>query len=127
MSYQKIQIVGNLAAKPEMRYTPDGKPYSTFRMASNDFGNTTWFRVTVWGNQAEPCANNLDKGRQVLVDGRLTGDKATGSPKIWTDNSGNARASFEVSASRVVFLGGSPGARREEPAQEKVDTSDIPF
>jgi single-strand DNA-binding protein len=124
VSYHKVTVVGNLAAKPEMRFTPDGKPYATFRMASNDFGTTTWWRVTVWGNQAEPCTQYNDKGSLVLVEGRMNCDKATGSPRIWTDSGGNARAGYEISSSRVVFLG---SREKTETAEKPVDTGDIPF
>ncbi len=117
--YQKVVIVGNLGGDPEMRYTPSGKAVTNFSVATNrrwsdGQGNTqeetVWFRVSVWdrGNSkmAEHCNQYLSKGRQVLVEGRLTPDKETGGPRIWTDQNGQARASYELTALEVRFLGG---------------------
>ena len=120
-----LVIVGNLAADPEMRYTPDGTPVTSFRMASNDFGNTVWFRVSVWRKQAEAAATHLKKGRMVMVYSKMNPDKKTGGPRVWTDNSGNSRASYEVTADRVVFLGG--GDRAESGPPPVVAADDIPF
>ena len=125
MTHQ-ITIVGNLAAKPEMRYTPDGTPVTSFRMASNDFGNTVWFRVSVWRKQAEAVAEHLDKGRLVMVYARMSPDRETGGPRIWTDSSGKPRASYEVTADRVVFLSGG-GDRAEADPAPVVSDDDIPF
>jgi single-strand DNA-binding protein len=66
---------------------------------------TTWFRVTVWGRQAETVNQYLKKGRSVLVEGRLNPDE-NGNPRIWTGNDGQPRASFEVTAQTIRFLGG---------------------
>lgn len=124
MSHQVI-IVGNLGADPEMRFTPDGTPVTSFRMASKDFGKTVWFRVSVWRKQAEAVANNLKKGRMAMVYGRVSPDKETGGPRVWTDSSGNSRASYEVTADRVVFLGG--GDRDNDGPPPVVAADDIPF
>jgi len=122
----QLTIAGNLSADPEMRYLPDGTPVTTFRMASNDFGNTVWFRVSVWRKQAEAVAEYLKKGRLAMVYGRMSPDRETGSPKIWTDSNGNPRASYEVTADRVVFLSGG-GDRTEEDPAPVVSDDDIPF
>ena len=134
MSYQKVIVVGNLAADPEMKFTPDGKALTTFRMASNDYNSTTWWRVAVWGKQAEAVAEHLAKGRSCLVEGRMNCDKATGSPRVRTDSSGNARAGYEINASQVTFLSGgnreqasSPAPRRTESAPVVADDENIPF
>ena len=107
--YQKLVIVGNLGSDPEMRYTQSGQAVTSFSVATNrrynDKDETTWFRVSVWGNQAEACNKYLEKGRKVLVEGRLTPDE-NGGPRVWEDKSGNARASFEISATTVQFLSG---------------------
>ena len=114
--YQKVTIVGNLGTDPEMRYMPDGTPVTSFSVATNrKWGGdnpgeeTTWFRVSAWRRQAETCNQYLAKGRRVLVEGSLTPDKATGGPKTWTGQDGTVRASFELRADRVVFLGGAGG------------------
>ncbi len=113
MSYQKIIITGNLGRDPEMRYTPSGQAVTSFSVAVNEsytsangekVKRTIWFRVTAWGKQAEICNQYLKKGSQVLVDGRMSADPATGGPKIWTKQDGSSGSSFEVTASTVRFL-----------------------
>ena len=120
MSYQKLIIVGNLGRDPEMRYTSNGTPVTSFSVATNRRWNnpdgsqgeeTVWFRVSAWQRQAETCAQYLHKGSQVMVEGRLTPDPATGGPRIWTGRDGTPGASFEVRAFRVVFLQGGSGGR----------------
>lgn len=116
--YQKVVIVGNLGSDPELRYTPQGDAVTSFSVATNrrwtgrdgqPAEETTWFRVSAWGRQAESCNQYLSKGRQVLVEGRLVPDRATGGPRIWTGQDGEARASFELRAITVQFLGSAGG------------------
>ena len=120
--YQKLIIIGNLGRDPEMRYTPDGKPNTTFSVATSrkagDKDETTWFRVSVWGNQAEACNQYLRKGSKVLVEGRLRPDANTGAPQVWQKKDGTWGASFDVTAENVRFLSG----KDEQPV-----TDDIPF
>jgi len=126
--YQKLIILGNLGRDPELRYTPQGSPVATLSVATNrkrknDDDITTWFRVTVWGSQAEACNEYLSKGRQVLIEGELTPDPATGAPRIWTRSDGTPGASFEVKAHIVRFLQGGRQEQQEtepEPAQEEL-------
>jgi single-strand DNA-binding protein len=112
--YQKVVIVGNLGTDPEMRYTPSGTAVTNFNVATNrrwtdGQGNqqeeTVWFRVSTWGRMAETCNQYLSKGRQVMVEGRLRPDPETGGPRVWTDQNGQPRASFELNAMEVKFLG----------------------
>ena len=141
MSYQKVIIVGNLGRDPEMRYTPDGTPVTSFSVATNrrwtnsdgtPGEETVWFRVSVWRKSAENVAKYLAKGRQVMVEGRLTPDRTTGGPRVWTGQDGTPRASYELTADRVIFLTG----RTEGPAADDggdtmdgnfVAEDDIPF
>lgn len=118
--YQKLVFVGNLGGDPDLRFTPQGDPVCTFSVACNRkwtgkdgtaAEETTWYRVTVWGKLAEACNQYLLKGRQVLVEGQLTPDKETGGPRVWTDNNGNSRASYEMRAGIVQFLGGGNNTR----------------
>ncbi|MBN1218721.1 MAG: single-stranded DNA-binding protein [Anaerolineae bacterium] len=120
--YQKLIIVGHLGRDPEMRYTPSGQTVTNFSVATSrrwtsgdgqQQEETVWFRVTVWGKQAETCNQYLSKGRQVMCEGRLTPDKETGGPRIWTDQNGTPRASFEMTAYEVRFLGGRGGGESE--------------
>lgn len=117
--YQKLVIVGNLGTDPESRFTPSGQQVTNFSVAVNNnwtdqsgaqHEETTWFRVSVWGAQAETCNKYLTKGRQVLVEGKLSIDKESGGPRIWQDQNGKPRASFEIKAYDVRFLGGSNGS-----------------
>ena len=135
MSYHKLIIVGNLGRDPEMRYTSDGTPVANFSVAANRRWNnadgeqneeTVWFRVTAWRRLAETCNEYLEKGRQVLIEGRLNPDPATGGPRLWTGNDGTVRASYEVTAVSVRFLASSealaagseaPAGGRGEPLQ----------
>jgi single-strand DNA-binding protein len=139
--YHKIIIVGNLGRDPEMRYTPDGTPVTNFSVASNRKWNnpdgsqneeTIWFRITAWRQLAELCNQYLSKGRPVLIEGRMTPDRETGGPRVWTGNDGQPRASFEVTALTVRFLGGrgeggDPSASYQEPPPPEIGEDEIPF
>jgi single-strand DNA-binding protein len=130
--YQKLVFVGNLGRDPDMRYTPSGQPVTTLSIATNrKWTNSdgtpgeevTWFRVSVWGSQAEACNKYLAKGAAVLVEGALKPDPATGGPRVWTRQDGTASASFEVTAQVVKFLGG--GRSEPEPVEDEAD--ELPF
>lgn len=101
--YQKITIVGNLGRDPEMKVTQAGKTVTTFSVAVTEWDkSTTWFRVNVWGKQAETADQYLSKGSKVLVEGTLK--SVDGAPPTFTDKQGLTRASFEISATNVRFL-----------------------
>jgi single-strand DNA-binding protein len=103
--FNKVIMVGNLVRDPEQRYTPSGKAVTTLRIAvSNKFksgdsykDDVLYIDVIVWGNQAESCAKYLNKGRQVLVEGRL-------QERSW-EADGQKRTKVEIVASGVQFLG----------------------
>jgi len=106
--YQQITLIGNLGNDPEMRYTPSGVAVASFNLAVNRSwtgqdgqrqDKTTWFRVSVWNKQAETVTQYLSKGRLVLVVGEVEEARA------FTDRDGNQRASLEVKAQSVRFLG----------------------
>jgi single-strand DNA-binding protein len=116
--YHTLILVGNLGKEPEMRFTPSGQSVTTLSVATNrryentngqPVKETTWFRITVWGKQAETCNHYLHKGSKVLVEGRLTPDPETGGPHVW-ENAGKFGASYEVTASTVRFLSGREGS-----------------
>ncbi len=138
--YHRIILVGNLGRDPELRYTPSGQAVCNLSVASNrrytdsngqQREETIWFRVSVWGRQAETVNQYLRKGRQVLVEGRLIADE-NGNPRIWNRQDGTPAASFEVSAQTVRFLGGraeadaAPG-EVETSAAAPAEEEDIPF
>jgi len=103
----KVQIIGHLGKEPEMRYTPSGKPVTTFTVAVSRSWNTVdgerhneteWFNVVAWGNLAEICKQYLTKGQQVYVEGRL-------QTRRWEDKEGGKHTSVEVVASEMMMLG----------------------
>ena len=148
-SFNKIIIVGYLGRDPELRYTPQGTPVCDFSIAtterrkdkSGEFqDHTTWFRVSLFGRQAEVASQYLSKGRQVYVEGTLT-------MREYTDKEGNTRTSLDVRGSDIQFISSAadgeqsparanatsaPAPRREAPARPApapapVDEDDIPF
>jgi len=141
--YQKIIIAGNLGRDPEMRYMPDGTAVTNMNVATNrrwtdrnsgeSREETTWFRVSVWGRQAESVNQYLSKGRQVLVEGVLQSDPQTGGPRTYTRQDGTVGASFEIRALDVRFIGGreaggfsdDDGGFGDSAAVQEED--DIPF
>ncbi|MBG0788477.1 MAG: single-stranded DNA-binding protein [Anaerolineaceae bacterium] len=111
--FQQLTLVGYLGRDPEMRFTPSGQAVTSLSVASSrnyttnagqKVDETTWFRVSVWGAQAESCNQYLKKGSAVLVIGRLRPDPETGGPRIFTRNDGTSGSSFEVTAQTVRFL-----------------------
>jgi len=113
MSFNKIIVVGNLGRDPELRYTPQGDAVCDFSIATNekkrDKGGelqniTTWFKVTLWGRQAENASKYLTKGSSVYIEGRLRVEE-------WTDRDGKLRQSLEVNGTDMQFISG--GGRAE--------------
>jgi single-strand DNA-binding protein len=107
----KVILVGNLGADPEVRFTPGGQAVANFRIATSESWTdksgqkqerTEWHRIVVWGKLAELCGEYLAKGRQCYVEGRL-------QTREWTDKEGKKNYTTEVVASSVVFLGGGGG------------------
>ena len=133
--YQRLTLIGNLGRDPEMRYMPDGTAVTNFSLATNRSWNdrqtgerqeeTTWFRISTWGRQAELANQYLTKGRRVLIEGRLQGDPDSGSPRLWTRQDGTIAASFEVRALAMQFLGGpSDAANGSNGAVDAAQVSD---
>jgi single-strand DNA-binding protein len=136
--YHTIIIVGNLGRDPEMRYTQSGQAVTNISVAtsrnytSSDgtrVDETVWFRVSVWGRQAETTNQYLRKGMKVLVEGRLVPDKSTGGPRIWNRQDGTPAASFEINASTVRFLTPRGEAEADTPhdSGQAAADDDIPF
>jgi single-strand DNA-binding protein len=91
---------------------------------------TTWFRVSAWGRQAETCNQYLKMGSKVLVEGRLNPDRETGSPKVYQRKDGTHGSSYEITADRVVFMSGrddQASYQAREPDGEVVEEDEIPF
>lgn len=111
MSFNKITIVGNLGKDPELRYTPQGNAVCNFSVATNEKRRdrtgdmqdvTTWFRITLWGKQAENASKYLTKGSPVYIEGRLKVEE-------WSDRDGKNRFTLDVQATDMQFLGNSRG------------------
>jgi single-strand DNA-binding protein len=126
-SLSKVILVGNLGSDPEMRYTPNGKAVTSFSLATNrryttsggeNREETDWFRISVWGKQAEQCNQFLSKGKQVYVEGRL-------HARNWEGQDGQTRTSLEVAAERVLFLGRR--ATTSLPEEGELEPEDLPF
>jgi single-strand DNA-binding protein len=104
----KVILIGNLGADPEVRFTPGGQAVANFRVATNESWTdkqgqkqerTEWHRIVVWGKLAELCGEYLKKGRQAYVEGRL-------QTREWTDKENKKNYTTEVVAQTVQFLGG---------------------
>ncbi len=116
MSWHQTIIVGNLGGDPELRYMQNGRAVCNFSVAVSERWRdrqteeqrekTTWYRVAVWGNQAEPCNTYLARGRQVMVIGNV---QARG----YVNNNGEAAASLDLTAREVRFLGGRDGGGQQ--------------
>lgn len=118
----KVMIIGNLGRDPEMRYTPSGKPVTSFSVAvsrswvkpeGERTETTDWFNVVAWGRLAEICSQYLTKGSMVYVEGRL-------ETRSWEAENGQKHYRTEVVASDVNIL-----ERRGRPGEEAtpLDTS----
>lgn len=103
----KVMIIGHLGRDPEMRYTPSGRPVTTFTVATSRSWNTVdgerhqeteWFNVVAWGNLAEICKQYLTKGQQVYVEGRL-------QTRHWEDKEGVKHSSVEIVSNEMMMLG----------------------
>src|SRR5512138_821378 len=134
--FHTIIIVGNVGKDPEMRYTPSGQAVTSFSVATNrqyttgsgeQVKETIWFRITTWGKQAEVCNQYLKKGSKVLIEGRLTPDKSTGGPRIWSKQDGTSGASFEVTAGTVRFLSRSESSGEGVPVLEGAEVEEDDF
>ena len=136
--YQKIILIGRLGNDPQMRYTADGTPVTSFSVATDrrwtdasgqQQQKTVWFRVAAWRRLAETCNQFLAKGRMVFVEGELQ------EPKPFQGRDGEWRASLEVTANQVKFLSGrgegAPAGPAEategEAAAPMVGEEEIPF
>lgn len=110
-SVNKVILVGNLGADPEVRYLPSGEAVVNLRLATTDSwkdkdGNkqeaTEWHRVSYFGRQAEVCGQYLKKGSQIYVEGSIRTRK-------YTDKDGQEKYATEIRGDRMQMLGGRQG------------------
>jgi len=115
----KVMIIGHLGRDPEMRYTPSGRPVTSFSVATSRVWTTSdgdrreeteWFNVVAWGPVAEICKQHLHKGRTVYVEGRL-------QTRGWEDQDGKKHYRTEIVANEMIML----DERRAEPAEDRVE------
>src|SRR5512139_4228792 len=138
--FHRVTLIGRVGQEPQMRYTPDGTPVTSFSVATTtrlgkernpecpegwkesfngrNWELTTWWRITAWRQLAETVNQFVNKGMLVFVEGEVRGDAVNGSqnPRVWTGNDGQPRANFELTARTVKFLSG----RDEEAAAAPV-------
>jgi single-strand DNA-binding protein len=129
--YNKVILIGNLTKDPELRYTPQGTPVASFRLAVNYRykqsdemkQETTFIDIVIFGKQAESCSQYLNKGSSALVEGRL-------QERRW-ESDGQQRSKFEVVAQSVKFLSpkkGGQGSSAEGDFTPPEETTDLePF
>jgi single-strand DNA-binding protein len=133
-SLNKVMIIGNLGGEPEMRFTPNGNPVTSFRIATNRAYTTAegerkqeteWFTVVAWNKLAEQCNQFLTKGRLVYAEGRLR-------TRSWDGQDGQKHYRTEIIANRVTFLdrqgqASAPLEGGEEAETGDIEPDDIPF
>ena len=119
----KVMIIGNLGRDPEMRYTPSGRPVTTFSVATSRSWNsndgekhteTEWFNIVTWGALAEICKQHLTKGQQVYIEGRL-------QTRRWEDSDNVKHTSVEIVANEMMILG---NRRDSNQYFENIDTEE---
>jgi single-strand DNA-binding protein len=133
-SLNKVIIIGNVGGEPEMRFTPNGKPVTSFSVATNWVyttpdgerrQETEWFSVVVWNKLAEQCNQFLAKGRLVYTEGRI-------HTRTWESQDGQQRSRTEVIANKVIFLdrrGAAPlsDEKVDEGGGTELEPDDLPF
>jgi single-strand DNA-binding protein len=133
-SLNKITIIGNVGNEPEMRFTPNGKPVTSFSVATNWVytspegerrQETEWFNVVAWNRLAEQCNQFLAKGKLVYTEGRI-------HTRNWESQDGQAHTRIEVIANRVIFLdrrgaGALTDEKTEEGSATEMEPEDLPF
>jgi single-strand DNA-binding protein len=124
----KIMIIGRLGRDPEMRYTPSGRPVTSFTVATSRMWNTSegerrveteWFNVVAWSNLAEICKQHLSKGQQVYIEGRL-------QTRNWDDSEGNKHTPIEIVANEMIILSERREAEGSSEA-ESIEEDEFPF
>jgi single-strand DNA-binding protein len=134
LTLNKVMIIGNVGTDPEMRFTPNGNPVTSFRVATNWVfttpegerkQETEWFTVVAWNRLAENCNQFLTKGQRVYAEGRLR-------TRAWEGQDGQRRSRSEVIANRVLFLDKQsmapfPTEGTDEAAHAEPEPEDITF
>ncbi|MDH4281388.1 MAG: single-stranded DNA-binding protein [Myxococcales bacterium] len=107
----RVMLIGNLGADPELKYTQNGQAVLRLRLATTESymnragerqQRTDWHTVIIWGKRGEALNNILSKGRSICIEGRI-------QYRQWEDKDSNKRTSTEIVATNVVLLGGGRG------------------
>jgi single-strand DNA-binding protein len=134
VSLNKVMLIGNVGNDPEMRFTPNGSPVTSFSVATNRVYTTAegekkketdWFSIVTWNKLAEQCNHSLTKGSLVYVEGRL-------HTRNWDGPDGQKRYRTDVVAERVTFLDRQPGSavteeKPDEGESADSDSAELPF
>lgn len=136
LTLNKVMIIGNVGTEPEMRFTPNGNPVTSFRVATNRVyttpdgerkQETEWFTVVAWNRLAENCNQYLTKGQRVYAEGRL-------HTRSWEGQDGQQHARSEIVANRVLFLDrqataptSGEGGEESSPSEPEPAVEDVPF
>jgi single-strand DNA-binding protein len=128
MSLNKILLIGNLGADPEVRYTPAGKPITSFRMATNRRykvegevrEETEWFSVVAFGRMAEICSEFLKKGKSIFVEGRM-------QTRSWVDAEGAKHFRSQVIVEGMRMIGGGGNGKSAPPEEPPHSDDSEPF
>ena len=133
-SLNKVIIIGNVGNEPEMRFTPNGKPVTSFSVATNwvyttpegeKKQETEWFSIVAWNRLAEQCNQFLAKGKLVYAEGRI-------HTRSWEGQDGQTHSRMEVIANRVIFLDRKGAAaisdeKGEDAGAGDMEPEDLPF
>ena len=125
----KVMIIGHVGREPEMRYTPSGRPVTSFSVATSRTWTsaegerreeTEWFNIVAWGTLAEICKSHLGKGQQVYVEGRL-------QTRGWEDETGKKHFRTELVANEMILLGDRRNMHHDADYAENDDSDDYAF
>jgi single-strand DNA-binding protein len=125
----KVMIIGRVGRDPEMRYTPSGRPVTTFSVGTSRSWNTSdgerrteteWFNVVSWSNLAEICKQYLSKDQLVYIEGRL-------QTRSWEDQDGNKRSATEIVASEMIMLDERRDSNKSDLEEDEEDLDEISF
>jgi single-strand DNA-binding protein len=125
----KVMIIGHLGRDPEMRYTPSGRPVTTFSVATSRSWHsadgerheeTEWFNIVAWGSLAEICNQHLHKGQQVYIEGRL-------QTRRWEDAEGNKHFTTELVAKEMIMLGERREITDNAALERPQESEEFPF
>ncbi len=129
MDLNKVLIIGNLGKDPEMRFTANGTPVTSFSIAVNRtysgpdgerHQETEWFNVVAWNKLAETCNQHLAKGRRAYIEGRL-------QTRSWEGQDGQTRYRTEIIARDVIFLDRGTAPLPDDEGEESIEAEELPF